>query len=53
MSNATKERAWLLNCAGGTIPTNAPRSKNEELKISFKIIKNQIKSNATKERMLG
>lgn len=53
MSNATKERAWLLNCAGGTFFTSMPRSKNEELKSSFKIIKNQIKFNATKERMLG
>ena len=53
MSNATKERAWLLNCASGTISTNAPRSKYEELKINFKKIKNQINSNSTEERMLG
>lgn len=49
----TKERAWLKNCTSGTISTNAPRSKYEELKSSFKKVKNQIKFNATKERMLG
>lgn len=32
----TKERAWLINCACGTISTNAPRGKYEELKSSFK-----------------
>lgn len=37
-------------CAGGTFFTSMPRSKYEELKSSFKIIKNQIKFNATKER---